>query len=101
MRRTHRGSLRLAGKSERQLAEPVPRSSLITHSETAGVTACWTSNETRLVFSDWGLDDLDDLLQAEREFDGGALWPEQANQERIRDTRGQEKNHVFRLDRYK
>ena len=55
------------------------------------LTACWTSTESRLVFTYWGLDDLDDLFQAKREFDGGALWPEQANQERIRDTRGQEK----------
>jgi hypothetical protein len=33
--------------------------------------------------------DLDDGLQPKREFEGGTPWPEQANEERIRDTRGQ------------
>jgi len=33
--------------------------------------------------------DLDDWLQAKREFESGALWPEQANLESIRDPRGQ------------
>jgi hypothetical protein len=33
--------------------------------------------------------DLDDWLQAKREFESGELWPEQ------------EENHVFRFDRHK
>lgn len=45
--------------------------------------------------------DLDDWLQAKREFESGALWPEQANQKESTTLADKEENHVFRLDRYK
>jgi Protein of unknown function (DUF2934) len=45
--------------------------------------------------------DLDDWLQAKREFESGALWPEQANEKESATLADKEENHVFRLDRYK
>ena len=44
--------------------------------------------------------DLDDWLQAKREVERGALWPEQAIREESA-TFADKENHVFRLDRYK
>jgi hypothetical protein len=44
--------------------------------------------------------DLDDWLQAKREVESGALWPEQAIREESA-TFADKENHVFRLDRYK
>ena len=45
--------------------------------------------------------DLADWLQAKREFEGGALWPEQAHRKESATLADKEENHVFRLDRYK
>jgi Protein of unknown function (DUF2934) len=45
--------------------------------------------------------DLDDWLQAKREFESGALWPEQANEKESATLADKEENHVFRLDRHK
>ena len=44
--------------------------------------------------------DLDDWLQAKREVESGALWPEQAIREESA-TFADKENHGFRLDRYK
>jgi hypothetical protein len=45
--------------------------------------------------------DLDDWLQAKREVESGALWPEQAISKESATFADKEENHVFRLDRYK
>jgi hypothetical protein len=45
--------------------------------------------------------DLDDWLQAKRELESGALWPEQPIRKESATFADKEENHVFRLDRYK
>ena len=44
--------------------------------------------------------DLDDWLQAKREVESGALWPEQAIREESA-TFADKENHGFQVDRYK
>jgi hypothetical protein len=43
--------------------------------------------------------DLDDWLQAKREVESGALWPEQAIRKESATFADKEEDHVFRLDR--